>query len=78
MKPTLKFGLVGLGAFAPRLARQIVRVAQLTAVYDPVQEKRDSFLAEEGFRVEVFDDYQSLLRHGDIEAVVVTSPNFTY
>jgi myo-inositol 2-dehydrogenase/D-chiro-inositol 1-dehydrogenase/scyllo-inositol 2-dehydrogenase (NAD+) len=78
MEPTLKFGLIGLGTFAPRLARQMVQVAQLTAIYDPVQEKRESFVAEERYEVEIFEDYQSLLRRGDIDAVAITSPNFTH
>lgn len=73
-----RFGLIGAGAFGPRLARQIRQVAELAAVCEPQREKREAFTAEFGPEVPAYADPEELLARGDIDAVAITSPNWTH
>jgi len=74
----LRFALFGAGDFGPHFAPYINEVAELVAICDPKPEARQSFLRHTGLRVAEFDDPGRLLAGVDIDAVAITSPNFTH
>ena len=74
----LRFALFGAGDFGPYLARYIVEVADLAAVCDPKPESRAKFRETTGLQLAEYDSHQRLLDEVEIDAVAVTSPNFTH
>jgi predicted dehydrogenase len=74
----LRFALFGTGDFGPHFAPYINEVAELVAICDPRAEARHSFVRQSGLEVAQFDDPQRLLAGIDIDAVAITSANFTH
>ena len=74
----LRFALFGAGDFGPYFARYIVEVADLVAVCDPSAEARTRFRETTGLQLAEYDSHQRLLAEVDIDAVAITSPNFTH
>lgn len=74
----LRFALIGAGDFGPHFAPYINEVAELVAVCDPNPESRANFAEETGLQLPEFDDHKKLLAEIDVDAVAITSPNFTH
>ncbi len=74
----LRFGLFGTGDFGPHFARYIDEAAELVAVCDPNPEARRHFTRQTGLQPAEFADPERLLAEADIDAVAITSPNFTH
>ena len=69
-----KFALVGCGRIAERHAENILRVGELSAVCDSVEEKREAFGKRYGARTyPSLDDL--LVEEKDVEVVVICTPN---
>lgn len=73
-----RFGLIGAGAFGPVLARQIQQVAAISAVYEPDQAKLKNFVGQFGRHIHTCTSLEELLARKDVDAVAITSPNFTH
>ena len=71
----LRFGLIGIGAIAPRHVTAIQQTpgASLLAVCSRNESKGKAFAQEN--RADYYADYQDLLRRADINAVAVTLPH---
>src|SRR5436309_1255336 len=79
MKPRkLRFALVGAGDFAPFFAGYLTEVADLVAICDPRPEARANFMEKTGLRPAEFDNHERLLAGIDLDAVAITSANFTH
>lgn len=74
----LRFALFGAGDFGPYFAPYINEVADLVAICDPRPEARQNFVRQTGLQVDQFDDVERVLKGVDIDAVAITSPNFTH
>jgi predicted dehydrogenase len=74
----LRFALFGAGDFGPHFAPYIKEVAELVAICDPRPEARQNFVRQTGLEVAQFDQAERLLAGVDIDAVAITSPNFTH
>lgn len=74
----LRFALIGTGDFGPHFAPYINEVAELVAVCDPNPEARARFAEQTGMSLPEFDNHERLLAETDIDAVAITSPNFTH
>src|SRR5262249_39504143 len=74
----LRFALFGAGDFGPHFAPYINEVAELGAICDPRPEAPPNFVRQAGLQVAQFDDVERLLADTDIDAVAITSPNFTH
>ena len=74
----LRFALIGTGDFGRHFAPYITEVAELVAVCDPDPDSRAEFAGQMQPELPVFDDHESLLDSVDVDAVAITSPNFTH
>ncbi len=74
----LRFALIGTGDFGPHFAPYINEVAELVAVCDPNPESRTHFKEQTGLDLPEFDHHEKLLSGIDVDAVAITSPNFTH
>ena len=74
----LRFGLCGAGNFGPYFTPYIKEIADLVAICDPSPDARARFARETGLDLPGFDDHEKLLANVDVDAVVITSPNFTH
>src|SRR5215472_10640752 len=74
----LRFALVGCGDFGPGFARYISEVADLVAICDPSPQARAHFRESTELLVKEYEDYQRLFAEADVEAVAITSPNYTH
>lgn len=74
----LRFALCGAGDFGLHFAPYINEVAELVAVCDPNPEARARFREATGLQAVEFDRHERLLAEADIDAVALTSPNFTH
>ena len=74
----LRFALIGTGDFGPHFAPYINEVAELVAVCDPNPESRTHFKEQTGLDLPEFDHHDKLLTEIDVDAVAITSPNFTH
>src|SRR5262249_58938392 len=64
--------------FGPFFAPYIREVAEVVAICDPRPEARRSFAEKTGLQLSEFDNPERLLESVDIDAVAITSPNFTH
>src|SRR5262249_39510817 len=64
--------------FGPCFAPYINEVAELVAICDPRVEARQNFNRQTGLQVAEFDTAEHLLAGVDVDAVAITSPNFTH
>lgn len=74
----LRFAMCGVGDFGPYFAPYINEVAELVAICDPKKEARARFGQVTGLQLAEFDEHERLLAEVDIDAVAITSPNFTH
>ena len=74
----LRFGLCGAGRFGPQFARYVNEFAEVVAVCDPSSDARAQFADQTGLDLPDFDDHEKLLGNVEVDAVVITSPNFTH
>ena len=77
-KDKLRFALFGLGDFGPQFAHYLNEVAEVVAVCDPSAAARARFVDNSQRRLRIFEDYEQLLDSVDVDAVAITSPNFTH
>ena len=74
----LRFALIGTGDFASHFAPYINEVAELVAVCDCNSSSRVKFFGQTQLELPEFDDHERLLNSVDVDAVAITSPNFTH
>ena len=74
----LRFGLVGLGSFGPELAKYLTEVADLVAVAEPDPRCRNRSVVGTAPDMARFADHREMLAQVDLDAVAITSPNFTH
>src|SRR5262249_8876938 len=74
----LRFALIGTGDFGPYFAPYLNEVAELVAICDPRAEARQHFVHQTGLKVAQFENPERLLAGIDIDAVAITSANFTH
>jgi predicted dehydrogenase len=77
-KDKLRVGLIGTGDFGPHFAPYINEVADLVAVCDPDPAGRTNFAKQTGLELPAFDNHEKLMDAIEVDAVVITSPNFTH
>ncbi len=78
MTDKLRFGLIGTGDFGPFFAPHINAVAEVVAVCDPSEAARAKFFQHTSLQIPEFDNHEQLLSEIDVDAVAITSPNFTH
>ena len=71
----LRVGVIGCGAMGTHLANQCASLpnAEVIAMCDIVRERADKLA--EAFKAKSFTKYKSLLKKGDVDAVIVATPN---
>ncbi len=79
----IRYGVIGTGMMGVEHIENILAIegATVTAIADPDESSRSQGLAAaapSGAQVKVFEDHRDLLADGDIDAVVVVSPNNTH
>lgn len=76
----LRFGIVGAGMMAREHIRNLKLVDQveIAALADPVESSLVSSVAEIGHEVPTFADAASMVAGMKLDAVIVSSPNFTH
>ena len=74
----LRVGLIGTGSFGPNFAPYVNEVAELVAVCDPNPAGLANFAKQTGLTLPEFDHHEKLFDAGNVDAVVICSPNFTH
>ena len=74
----LRFALFGLGDFGPQLAKYLSEVGELVAVSDPDSDACERFCSQSSIKVRTYSHHDPLLSSEAIDAVAITSPNFTH
>lgn len=74
----LRFGLVGCGSFGAELSAYIQEVADLVAVCDSDPSRAAALATSLGSSVRAFDDWQTMYRTADLDAVAVVGPNYMH
>jgi myo-inositol 2-dehydrogenase/D-chiro-inositol 1-dehydrogenase len=80
---SVRFGLIGAGMMGREHIRnlKLIEQASITALADPVESSLASALETAGDGVgpiRTYADPESLARSGEVDAVIVASPNFTH
>ncbi len=82
MSKPVRFGIVGSGMMGREHIRNLNLLpgARLTALADPVASSLEQALAEaaDPATVKTYDTAQALAASGEVDAVIVASPNFTH
>lgn len=81
MSKEVRFGIVGSGMMGREHIRnlRLLPNARLTALADPVASSLESALAEAADpAVKTYDSAEALAASGEVDAVIVASPNFTH
>lgn len=80
MPEKIRYGIIGTGMMGFEHIRNIALLddAHVCAIADPNGPSRDFGLKTVGHDVLVFDDYRDLLHCGEVDAVVIATPNFTH
>jgi len=75
----IKMGIIGAGLWAKThcITYQHSPNAELVAVCDIIPEKAESLAKEYGAK-KVYTDYKEMLKHADIDAVAVVTPDFAH
>jgi len=73
----VRFGLIGAGWMGSHHGHNVAKNphAKLVAVAEAEPARAEAFLAAEGIEARVYGDYREMLAQGDVDAVVVASPN---
>jgi predicted dehydrogenase len=74
--PTINWGVIGCGAIAPKWARAIDKAGhRIAAVASRDKAKGDQFIKDLSLKdCVVYDDYQALIEHGNLQAVYISVP----
>lgn len=78
---TIRYGIIGTGMMGCEHIRNLALLpgVEITAIADSHERSRGwARLALAGREVEEFDDYRELLRRAPVDAVVISTPNFTH
>jgi myo-inositol 2-dehydrogenase/D-chiro-inositol 1-dehydrogenase len=80
MPETLRYGLIGAGMMGREHVRNLALVpgSKITALSDPDHGSRAESARTIGDGVRVFADHRALLESGDVDAVLIASPNDTH
>ncbi len=84
MSKPLRYGIVGAGMMAREHVRNLALIpgSEITAVVDPDAGSRSACLDEVSRRLgqtpHVFQDHRALIETGDIDALIIASPNDTH
>lgn len=80
MSETIRYGVIGTGLMGFEHIRNIALLddACVSAIADPNGPSRDFGRKTVGHEVRVFDDYRDLIRCDEVDAVIVSTPNFTH
>ena len=76
----VKLGIIGSGMIAHEHIRNIKHIdgVEVTAVADPDETMRNSAQALSGAQCVPFTNHTELLEKGDINALLISSPNYTH
>jgi len=76
----IRYGVIGTGMMGIEHIENLAAVdgATVTAISDPNPQRRDLGVAAAGGGIAAYTDHQSLIDSGDVDAVVIVSPNFTH
>jgi len=78
MSKRLQFALFGCGDFGPHFAPYILEIADLIAICDPKPAALAAFRRQLNRSFHEYEDPIKLFEKEDIDAVAITSPNFTH
>ena len=80
MVDAVRYGLIGAGMMGREHARNLAIIpgSRITALCDPDEVSRAECAKAIGAGVKVFSDHRDLLESGDVDAVVIASPNDTH
>lgn len=80
MPETLRYGIIGAGMMGREHVRNIALIpgSAVTALSDPDEGSRADSAKAVGNGVKVFQDHRDLLDSGEIDAVLIASPNDTH
>ncbi len=80
MPEEIRYGVIGTGMMGFEHIRNIALVdgARVTAIADPHGPSRELGQKTAGHELRVFEDYRDLLSSGEVDAVVLSTPNFTH
>ncbi|MDX1739039.1 MAG: Gfo/Idh/MocA family oxidoreductase, partial [Alphaproteobacteria bacterium] len=76
----VKFGIIGSGMMGQEHIRNIHQIenASVAAVADPDEGMRNSSRELAGEGCKAYEDYREMLRDGDVNALLIASPNYTH
>jgi myo-inositol 2-dehydrogenase / D-chiro-inositol 1-dehydrogenase len=80
MDEVLRYGLIGTGMMGREHARNLAIIpgSRITALSDPEEGSRAESARAIGGDVKVFSDHRALLESGEVDAIVIASPNDTH
>ncbi|HEY8383216.1 MAG TPA: Gfo/Idh/MocA family oxidoreductase [Microvirga sp.] len=80
MAETLRYGIIGAGMMGREHVRNLALIpgSKVTALSDPDEGSRAESARAVGGDVKVFDDHRRLLESGEVDAILIASPNDTH
>ncbi len=80
MAETLRYGIIGAGMMGREHLRNLALIpgSTVTALSDPDEGSRAESARVAGNGVKVFDDHRRLLESGEVDAILIASPNDTH
>ena len=80
MADVLRYGLIGAGMMGREHVRNLALIpgTRIAAMADPDENSRIEGAKAAGGEVELFSDHRQLLERGDVDVVVIASPNDTH
>ena len=80
MADVLRYGLIGVGMMGREHIRNLSLIpgTRITALADPDETSRVEAAKAAGGEVELFSDHRRLLEQGDVDVVLIASPNDTH
>lgn len=80
MPETLRYGIIGAGMMGREHVRNLALIpgSAVTALSDPDEGSRAESARAIGGGVKVYDDHRRLLESGEVDAILIASPNDTH
>jgi predicted dehydrogenase len=80
MTETLRYGIIGAGMMGREHVRNLALIpgSKITALSDPDEGSRAESAKAIGNGVKVFADHRDLLERGEVDAILIASPNDTH
>ena len=76
----VRYGIIGIGAMGREHVENLRHIegAEVTAIADPDEGSRDAGRSQLVGQVAVFEDYRELLASDLVDAVIISTPNYTH